>query len=886
MNFHRIKRRWLLHSSRYVKSIALFFMSVFFPLFLFGQTNNTPLEKMLLKIETEYAVSISYNADLLKKVTVSNSDITGLPIEAALVKLLRNTYWQFEIISDKYVIIKEAAPDFFTQYSHSYCGKVLDENSHEALISANIQIKNEQIGCSTNESGQFTLEAAYVPNDSIVISYLGYQSKIIPVSYLKKQQCPPIYLKIASNKLRPVIVKIQKDEPDFMESETNSARQFNVQKIDWIGGQVEKDVFQIIQVLPGISTGKESATDIHIRGGGSGQNLVLYDGITLYHFGHFFGKVAAVNPLFAEKVSLFKEGVPTQYGGRIAGVIDIKSKEKIPDKLETTAELNLLSGNISFHLPTFKKKGHLLLTYRRSLTDVAKNIYFKKVFDQIFQNSRISSDKEYVRADSIEDISSLIPVTNFKDFSAKWNINLTSKDEWSMSYTNMKDALFYDYKEGNWYQSTDTLEIDNEGLSIIGRHRWLGDNYLQTSFSYSKLNSRYLYLAELQDTVNVYAAGNQNQLKDYAFRLYNRWGSKKNTLDVGYQFNLIQEGYSIFERSPVAGNSSALSDSTQGQTYSLYFDYHFDLPKLIHFNLGLRSSFYDLTSKIYLEPRFFVKVHPKPNWTIKVASGIYYQTINQIVEYNELNSEAKLWLLSRNTDEDGRIYFSVVRNTQYSFGITHNYKTWRFNLSFYQKSLTGVTSRTIKFNEDFPWSTGNMEAKGLEFNLQKRTKKVSTLLSYTLSSAIYDFDYLDYLVPASYDQRHSFNWVQGFKYKNFTLSSFVKWNTGTPFPEGAQRLMDDSNPNDISYWLEFKHYNGNRLPYYLRWDMNLTWAFEIKKTKGRLTLAGLNLLNRRNILQRNFKLKYPNGSEDPPQVIEINKYGIPFTPNVGISFEF
>ena len=851
-----------------------------------AQTSNSSLEKLLINLESTYDVSISYNADLLKKVPITNSNIKGLPLELALVKLLRNTDWQFEVISDKYVIIKEAEPDFFEQYNHTYCGSVRDAISHEALILANIQIKKENVGCSTDETGQFNLQAAYVPNDSIVISYLGYQSKVLPISYFERQHCPPVYLNVASNKLSPIIVKNQKKELLFTTPENISADQFNIQKIGWIGGQVEQDAFQVLQVLPGISNSDESTTDLHIRGGEGSQNLVLYDGMTLYHFGHFFGKVAAVNPAFSEQVSLYKEGISAQYGGRTAGVIDIKSKTSIPTRPKITAELNTLSGNISFHTPTFHKKGHLLVAYRRSLTDIVESGYFKKEFDQIFQNSRIVKDKDYVRADSIEDISSLVPITKFRDLSAKWNIHLSPKDEWNVSYTNMKDALYYDYIEGTWYHSTDTLEITNEGINVSGKHTWRAHNYLKGNYSISKLQSRYLYLTELQDTSNIYSAGNRNQIKDYAAKLYNHWEANRQTFDVGYQYNLIKEGHSVFDISPNANNSTTWSDSTQGQTHSLYFDYHFNSPKIIHFNLGIRASYYNLTNDTYIEPRFFAKIHPNPDWTIKVASGIYYQTINQVVDYNELNSNARLWVLAKNADEEDRVFFSVVKNAQFSAGVSHAYQDWNFNLSAYQKLLTGVTSRTINFDEDFPWATGSMIAKGLELNAQKQSQYSSTLLSYTLSSAVYNFEYLDYPVPAQYDQRHNFNWVQGFKYKAFSLSSSFKWNTGTPFPKGAERLVDNSDPVNPSYWLEFKKYNGNRLPNYIRWDMSLTWKFSGKKLKGRITIAGLNLLNRRNVLQRNFTLKYPYDGNDPPKVIEINKYGIPFTPNIGLSVEF
>ena len=48
----------------------------------------------------------------------------------------------------------------------------------------------------------------------------------------------------------------------------------------------ENDVMRSFQLMPGISASNESSSGLYVRGGTPDQNLVLYDGFTVYHVDH------------------------------------------------------------------------------------------------------------------------------------------------------------------------------------------------------------------------------------------------------------------------------------------------------------------------------------------------------------------------------------------------------------------------------------------------------------------------------------------------------------------------------------------------------------------------------------------------------------------------
>lgn len=872
----------------YCRLFALFLL---LPFSLQSQNEVSYLEDTFRAMEANFGINISYNTELLKEIRISKVALSGLSLEETLVKLLRNSPWEFDILSQKYVVIKEVSASFYASYDQHFCGNIRDATSLMPLSFANVHLVRTTQGCSSDLNGKFQLKAPFVSNDSLEISYLGYKRIRVPVSYFKADaDCPAINLAAETNELKSVIVKENKFEPVlFLTKKHTSKREFSLQNLELLGGQVEKDVFQVLQLYPGISSQEESASDLNIRGGARGQNLILYDGVVLYHFGHFFGKVSAVNPNFSDNVSLYTEGIDAKYGGRVAGVIDIKSIVDIPERANFNIGLNTLATDVSLHLPLFKKKGHLLAAYRSSYSDQFESGFFKKTFDQIFQNSSITEHRSYIERDSIssEDVSST-PVTNFSDLNVKLAWAPNKKDQFSISFVDIKDGLLYTFTEYDDYQTTDSLNISNKGLSLSAQHHWNKENFLSFDFAYSKLKSQYAYAANTLDTIIETRIGNANKINDYAFKLSNFWKVANQNLHAGLQYNIIDEAHKNYIIAPWQSPDTILADTIIGHTFSAFLDYHYDVSSKAHFNFGLRASHYNLTNDFYIEPRFYGNIELGRSWQFKIASGIYYQTINEVIEIDDLNTNSSLWVLARESDADeSDTFFSVVKNEQFSFGFEKDFPNWKLTIGAYQKSLTGITSRSLRLGEEFDFEKGNMFAQGLELSAQKQNDRLFSILSYTLGQTYYDFTYPDYTIDAAYDHRHNISWLQGLYLNKFTLASTINWHTGGPYASGPFRLSNaDEFPNDISYWIDFKHFHGLRLPNYFRWDISLSWQFGKEKITGKLKLAVLNILNNKNLLSRQYVLDYSGEDDLPPPIIEEKKLGIPFSPNLGIEVQF
>ncbi|MDE7134421.1 MAG: Plug domain-containing protein, partial [Rikenellaceae bacterium] len=51
----------------------------------------------------------------------------------------------------------------------------------------------------------------------------------------------------------------------------------------------EKDIFKFLQLLPGVSAGKDGMAGLLVRGGAGDQTQILYDDVPIYNYAHAFG---------------------------------------------------------------------------------------------------------------------------------------------------------------------------------------------------------------------------------------------------------------------------------------------------------------------------------------------------------------------------------------------------------------------------------------------------------------------------------------------------------------------------------------------------------------------------------------------------------------------
>ena len=78
---------------------------------------------------------------------------------------------------------------------------------------------------------------------------------------------------------------------------------------------------------------------------------MLWDGIKMYHSGHFFGLISAYNPYLTKKVSVTKNGTSSAFSDGVSSTINMETSDRITNKFSGGAGFNLLSADVFLQVP-------------------------------------------------------------------------------------------------------------------------------------------------------------------------------------------------------------------------------------------------------------------------------------------------------------------------------------------------------------------------------------------------------------------------------------------------------------------------------------------------------------------------------------------------------
>jgi len=242
-------------------------------------------------------------------------------------------------------------------------GIIKDGATGETLIGATIKIKEiPQTGAAANSYGFYSLsipEGEY----TVIYSFVGYTPVVQTVS-LHADANVNISL-TAKNDLQEVIITDNSKRPN---NDNVISAQMGVDKLDM--AQInnvpvifgEKDILKTISLLPGVKQASEGNTGYYVRGGASDQNLILLDEAVVYNASHLFGFFSTFNSDAIKDASLYKGGMPAQYGGRLSSVLDVKMNEGNNKEYTVEGGLGLISSRIKVEGPIVKDKGSFMIS--------------------------------------------------------------------------------------------------------------------------------------------------------------------------------------------------------------------------------------------------------------------------------------------------------------------------------------------------------------------------------------------------------------------------------------------------------------------------------------------------------------------------------------------
>ena len=104
----------------------------------------------------------------------------------------------------------------------------------------------------------------------------------------------------------------------------------------------------------------EVSSGFNVRGGATDQNLILFNGGTVYNPTHLFGLFSIFNSDMVKDMELYKSSIPAKFGGRISSVLDINSREGSKEKFQGSASLGLLTSSLTLEGPLSIRRPRIL----------------------------------------------------------------------------------------------------------------------------------------------------------------------------------------------------------------------------------------------------------------------------------------------------------------------------------------------------------------------------------------------------------------------------------------------------------------------------------------------------------------------------------------------
>jgi len=826
------------------------------------QQPSIALVSYIKTLEERFNVKFSY----------INEDLEGLTIDAqknpeSLEDILSYIQEQFQIqykkLNDRYyTLIKNSHVDL--------CGMVLDNFASNTIPGATVEILGTNRALITDDDGKFSIQD--VPKDaSIRIRYLGFLTQNMSVAeFLGLGECPKILMTPHMEQLNEVIVY------QFLTTgiikEKDASITLNTAEFGILPGQIEPDILQTVQALPGIKSIDETVSDINVRGGTNDQNLVLWNGIKMYQSGHFFGLISAFNPYLTDQVTIYKNGTPAAYGDGVSGVIQMETSNKIAEQWKGGAGFNLISGDFYTEVPLSDKLG-IQFAARRSATDFLNSPTYNQFFDRAFQDSEITDQNNNSVDDEIQRKEDFF----FYDFSGKILYNINDDHQLRFSAIHIKNNL--KYAENNITdRETNISLLKQDNLSVGGQLQSQWNNRFSSHLNmyYSRYNL---------DAQNVF--GNQVQ------QLFQQNEVIENAIKLNTDYQLTDQfnwnnGYQYIETgitNVTVLNEPDFNSKVKGvvRIHAPYtqFDYHSPENTFIA-KVGARFNFIENLNtfkELLIEPRLNLNVKLANYLRAEVLGEFKSQTTNQVVdlEQNFLGIEKRRWILSNDSS------LPVTKSKQGSVGMNYEKNHFYVGLEGFYKQVDGISTSTQGFQNQYQFSgeIGSYDVKGIEFLVNKKGENYSTWLSYAYNKNDYTFDSIvPQNFPNNLDIRHTLTFAGTYTYNNLKLSIGLNYRTGKPFTEpmdGDQGLDTDYTPSRIN----FKSPNSSRLPEYFRADASAIYSFRLSpRINANAGLSVLNVTNRKNTLNRYYRVN------DEDEIETVDNVSLGITPNLSFRVNF
>jgi outer membrane receptor protein involved in Fe transport len=837
------------------------------------------VEQALRLLRQVAGVSLVYSPDLLPQNRAVDCPCERLTVGQALGHILEGTGLTFRASGRQIRIVPADSPEP-RALTGVISGQVTGSERGIPVVNAMIQLENGP-GVISDETGSFTLRNVRPGTYRVAVTSIGWAPQILEVEVVAGDTLRLSFVLDAKAIPLPQIL-VMPGTFSILEDVTPGAVQALTREEIQTMPQVGEDVFRSMKRLPGVAA-HDISTKLHVRGGTDDEVLVRLDGIELYepyHMKDWDGALGIVDLNALGGVKLAAGGFGVEYGDKLTGVFDMRSRTTVGDD-KTTLGMSI-SNLTAMNRGGFDgDKGSWLVSARQGFMGI--------VIRLIGEDERLSPQYSdvFAKVSYQPDRKNLVSAHVLH---AGDDFGLHELDE--VERVDLDTGWKSSYAWLNW-ESSLSDRLSSTTVAWTGRLK-RSRHGLVEDLGRPGMPER---ISVVDDRTFTFAGIRQELGIELTERALLKVGTEARRLRMDYDYSgttwtpILDD-----ERIPVLRvDSSGVDLEREGNQIAAYAAARIRPVEGLTMEVGVRYDRVTHTDDSDVAPRLAAALDLDSATTIRGSWGRYYQSHG----IHELEVG------------DGEIeYYPSERSEQIALGVERRFPGGiNARVEFYDRAISDQRPRFLNLEQEleiFPEAEGDRlridagrgRARGMELLVERKSgRRWAWSASYVLSLAedelpdLYGADCSGgqgcanrLWVPRRFDQRHAVGLHASYSPDpRWAISWGWRYHSGWPVTEwsyDAERLQSGR-----TFWTRtFGPVRESRLPSYHRLDMRVTRDFTVRGNALHAFVDLFNLYDRTNLAGYYYGGTFENG-----RVTIERRDGqtlLPLLPTIGFRYEF
>ncbi|NQV15942.1 TonB-dependent receptor [bacterium] len=762
-------------------------------------------------------------------------------------------------------------------------GTIIDRDTKQPLIGANVILDRTNLGAATNGEGHFEILNVPVGSYSIRVDMIGYKGQARGNVHAVASRSTITNISLEPTILTGNDIVVTAGYFERVKDGATSVRSVDIEEIrsDPVGAY---DIMSMMQSLPSVVSGADQSNEIIVRGGAPGENLFVMDHLDIPYPVHYpqqgagGGPITMVNTEFIEKIDFFAGSFPARYGDKLSSVMDVTVREGNHKNHESAFNFDMSGFGATLEGPLGTGTSYLA-SVKRSFLDL------------IIQKT------------------GLMAVPKYWTFQGKVSHNLSPKEKLALNYLGGIDGIDIVGEDNPQTRGADNVAYKSQQhtLGLTYKNLFSTKGYILASLAqnYVVIDVDAYHVTEAGEHDTFYKGVNVEQesiLKaDLVYKLNKHletsFGVKlktaPNTWDLlSFEDELILYGYAADSLSPALpvsrdvfysqfyGDTTAVirpydtldvyeaSDTTYKEifnSFGIHGQVRYRPTQKAEVTLGARFEYNAYIDKSNISPRINLSYQLAQKIKANIAAGRYYQ--------------APFYAMLINGGEDTKD-LNFYHADQVAVGLEYlPREDVRFTFEIYNKLFEDMPIQEVLTSPvsgadssgDFV-NLGSGRSKGFELFLQKKFSHNwygTFSYSHSISEGVdprklkttyypWDYDYRDVVsLIGGYKIRYmDYEWYN--KYKKTLFASLTSWLPLAPSDEfeisfrlrysGGKPYTPKTYNHNVRKWYTYasNDWNTERMDEYLRFDIMVLQRFYFEKMNMVAFWDIMNVFNRDN----------------------------------------